>query len=244
MNLGLINKAFNVILSAAVLMLMVSGSQTMALQLSSGLTTSHTVTTPIAGVQTDDSFQQPEPETEAPVFNELKSAFESGQIFSATFSHSHLDSFTGEETFMEGSIWIAEERYRVEGEEQVMIVDGETSRAYNGIENRVIINDYDEETDDFAPSRMLRGVNESYTISERTQGDETVVTLENDDPFALYYHVEVYIDDSGLPVRIVATDQVDNTDTTTFSSGRFIPDDNTLFQIDLPEDAERVDLRN
>ena len=183
-------------------------------------------------------------DAQTPAFDQLKQKFEEGYIFNAVFSHEYEDSYTGEHSQNQGEIWIGKDSYRVEGDEQIMIVDGEISRVYDGIRNRLLISDYDEEEDDFAPSRMLQGVDDSYNVEEESVNSETIIRLISDDPFAIFISVEITIDDHGNPALIRAVDQVENLLTTRFEIGRFQEEDPDLFQMEIPDNAERIDLRH
>jgi len=179
-----------------------------------------------------------------PVFDNLKQKFEQGMIFRADFSHRYEDSFTGETQQNDGKIWIGKDQYKIEGNNQVMVVDGDISRVYDASKNRVIVSDYVEEEDDFAPSRMLQGVDESYSISETAgSGNSTQITLESDDPFSVFKVVTIRIDQEGRPAEIQAVDQAENQLTTRFQGGEFVEPDNNLFELNEPESAEQIDLR-
>ena len=180
-----------------------------------------------------------------PNFDTLKSEFENDRVFIAEFSHHYEDSFTGETQNMDGKIWIGREQYKVEGENQVMVVDGDISRVHDGSKNRVIVSDYVEEEDDFAPSRMLQGVDESYSVEEMTEDDgTTVITLTSDDPFSIFATVTIRLAENGLPTEIAAVDQADNIITTSFSGGRFSDYSEDQFMMDIPEGTEEIDLRH
>jgi outer membrane lipoprotein-sorting protein len=181
---------------------------------------------------------------QTPAFDLLKQKFEDGKIFNAVFSHEYEDSYTGERSQNQGEIWIGKDSYRVVGDEQIMIVDGEISRVYDGIRNRLLISEYDEEEDDFAPSRMLQGVDDSYSVEEESQNSGTVISLNSDDPFAIFITVEITMDQNGNPTLIRAVDQVENLLTTRFETGQFQESDPALFEMDIPENAERIDLRH
>ncbi len=182
---------------------------------------------------------------ETPKFDALKSEFENNNVFITDFTHLYEDAFTGETERAEGKIWIAKERYKVEGSNQLMLVDENISRVYDGNKNRVIISDYVEEEDDFAPSRMLQGVDDTYSVEESV-GENGVVTirLSTDDPFSIFKTVTIQLNESGDPVEIRAIDQADNTITTRFDNGGFTQHSDDLFEMDIPEDAERIDLRH
>lgn len=179
-----------------------------------------------------------------PVFDSLKQKFEQGMIFRAEFSHQYEDSFTGETQQNDGQIWIGKDQYKIEGNNQVMVVDEDVSRVYDASKNRVIVSDYVEEEDDFAPSRMLQGVDESYSISETDgPGNSTQITLESDDPFSVFQIVTIRIDEEGRPTEIQAIDQAENQLTTRFQNGEFVEPDKNLFELNEPESAELIDLR-
>lgn len=181
---------------------------------------------------------------QTPAFDRLKSMFEEGMIFRAEFSHRYEDSFTGETQQNEGKIWIGRDQYKIEGNNQVMVVDGDVSRVYDATKNRVIVSDYVEEEDDFAPSRMLQGVDSSYVISETEERDGSHnILLESDDPFSVFQTVTITLDDNGLPTEIQAVDQAENRLTTRFDNGDFIDPASGLFDLNEPENAELIDLR-
>ncbi|MEX0905957.1 MAG: outer-membrane lipoprotein carrier protein LolA [Balneolaceae bacterium] len=180
-----------------------------------------------------------------PEFDRLKSAFENNRIFTASFYHVYSDSFTGEQQEAEGTIWIGKEQYKIEGNNQRMVVDGEISRVYDETRNRLIISEYIEEEDDFAPSRMLQGVDDSYSVSERAiENNQTLITLTSEDPFSVFTEVSIYLSEEGNPLRISATDQVENELTTTFSNGRFTDAGPDTFELNIPEGTELIDLRH
>ncbi|MEX0994934.1 MAG: outer membrane lipoprotein carrier protein LolA [Balneolaceae bacterium] len=181
---------------------------------------------------------------QTPFFDQLKQKFEDGGVFVATFTHEYRDAYTHEETMTEGKIWISANKYRVESEEQVMVVDGEISRVYDAVRNRLLISEYEPEDDDFAPSRMLQGVDESYSVQEEANPAGAVIVLKNDDPFAIFKVVNINLNSDGLPVSIEAVDQADNELITRFENGSFMTDDPSLFEIDVPEETEQIDLRH
>lgn len=181
---------------------------------------------------------------DTPQFDQLKQRFEDGHLFQADFVHEYHDTFTGEEQLTDGDIWVGKEQYKMRSGESTMLVDGEISRVYDGTKNRVIVSDYIEEEDDFAPSRMLQGVDDSYSVQETSENDETVIELISEDPFSVFLSVSIYLNDQGTPTQIVAIDQVENELITTFDNGEFIEQTADSFQFQYPENAEEIDLRN
>lgn len=183
-------------------------------------------------------------QTNTPNFNQIKQSFENGRVFSAQFSHQYNDSFTGESQRTDGQIWIGKNHYKIAGNLQQVVVDGEFSTVYDGAKNRVIISDYVEEEDDFAPSRMLQGVEDDFTATEETlSSGETKITLTSTDPFSVFFEVYIYVSSNGIPLRIVAFDQAENELITEFENGVFIEEFENMFKIEIPENAELIDLR-
>lgn len=183
--------------------------------------------------------------SETPRFDRLKYQFEEDKIFFARFSHEYNDTFTGEQQLTEGSIWVGKNRYKMMSGNNLMVVDHDISRLYDHSKNRVIISDYIEEEDDFAPSRMLQGVDDSFSVTEtELQDGQTLIMLTSEDPFSVFAQVSITLDDAGIPVRIEAIDQVDNQLITRFNQGVFMNNELQVFEFIYPEDAELIDLRH
>jgi len=181
---------------------------------------------------------------DTPQFDQLKQKFEDGLVFEADFIHEYNDTFTGDQQITEGKIWVGKQQYKMRSGESVMLVDGEISKVYDSTKNRVITSDYIEEEDDFAPSRMLQGVDDSYSVEEQSEENQTIIELTSDDPFSIFMSVFIFLNPSGIPTRIVAIDQVENELVTIFNEGSFIQKTSEIFQFQYPEDAEEIDLRH
>ncbi len=178
------------------------------------------------------------------VFPKLKANFENEKVFVADFEHVYYDSYTKESLTSEGRIWVSSDKYRLDSENQLLIVDGETSRVYDEVRNRVIVSDYSEEDDDFAPSRMLNGVDSTYTITEeKMDKGRTKIIMKTDDDFALYLTVEIIVNSEAIPISITAYDFSENEIITTFKNGSFLLKNEELFVLRYPQDAEIVDTR-
>jgi len=178
-------------------------------------------------------------------FSQLKQKFEQGAIFNAQFQHQSVDSYTQDTVASSGQIWVGERQYKVRAKNQTVVVDGETSMVFDDRRNRVIISKYVPEEDDFAPSRILNGIDSTYTVEEQDQqGNQIYVRLSSDDSFAIYKKVEIYLSKALVPQKIRAVDPVDNVITTTFEDGSFVNAQQEMFVLDYPESAEIVDMRN
>lgn len=178
-------------------------------------------------------------------FSDLKQTFEDGSIFKADFYHQTVDSYTQDTVGSDGRIWVGGQKYRVEADNKSVVVDGETSMVYDENRNRVIISNYEPEDDDFAPSRILNGVDSTFTVQTQEKRDnEIYILLSSDDPFAIYQEVEIFLSKSLVPKKIKAVDPADNVITTTFSDGIFMKPEEGMFTLSYPESAEKVDMRN
>lgn len=184
-------------------------------------------------------------EAQQNTFNELTEKFDNGMVFHADFSHEYIDSYTGDTTASNGEIWVGENKYTVRTEHQAVVVDGETSRVYDNNRNRVIISEYEPEEDDFAPSRILNGADTTYTLeSEERRDGQILLTLTSNDAFAVFTQIEIALTSDLVPTRIFVVDQVDNEIITTFENGEFIDPQDQMFQLQYPDNAEIVDMRN
>lgn len=178
-------------------------------------------------------------------FAELKQTFENGAIFKADFHHQTVDSYTQDTVSSEGKIWVGRSQYKVQSGAQTVVVDGKISKVYDQQKNRVIISKYVPEEDDFAPSRILNGVDSTFVVqNEEKQGDEIYIQLTSNDSFAIYQEVEIFLSPELTPQEIVAVDPADNVITTTFEQGTFVDYSDGLFSLEYPENAEVVDMRN
>ena len=183
-------------------------------------------------------------QSETPQFERLKSQFENNRVFFAEFTHEYNDTFTGEQQLTTGTIWVGKDKYKMNSGDNFMLVEDDISRVYDSTKNRVIISEYFEEDDDFAPSRMLQGVDDSFNVSEQQmENGRTVIRMNSDDPFSIFITVTIYLNSAGVPYRIEAVDQVDNELLTVFNNGRFIEEEAGLFEFTYPDDAEWIDLR-
>lgn len=190
-------------------------------------------------------FLMPSLAVQAQSLDSLRAKFESGEVFTSSFEHIYNDTFTGETQTTTGTIWIDSSQYKIVSQNSIMVVDGEVSYVYDSSKDRVIISEYVEEDDDFAPSRMLQGVDSSYSISEEpTSEGGVLINMVSDDPFSVFSDVSVELNESGIPQQIEAIDQVQNELVTNFYDGRFISASDTIFRFPKPDGAEVIDLRH
>lgn len=174
----------------------------------------------------------------------LRDKFRDGKIFKAEFVHGYKDSYTGQTQESSGEVWVGDNEYKVISQsQQVLVYDG-LSRAYDENRNRVVVSIYEPQEDDFAPSKFLTGTDTLYTVAEQEVKQDTVrITLKSDDPFTVFKRIGIRLNAQLIPLRIRAIDQADNIVTTTFKSGAFIEKRKNIFNLNYPEDAKIIDLR-
>lgn len=178
-----------------------------------------------------------------PALDELKTRLQEGAVFSAGFSQSYYDSYTGETAASTGRVWIGEHAYKVESDGRELVVDGTTSKVYDRQRNRLVISDYSAEDDDFAPSKLINTGEDEYTVTERKSGSHILTVLQTDDEFALFKRVEIKFNSDGIPISITAYDYSENVTSTQFEQGSFFNNNEQWFQLNYPESAEIVDTR-
>src|SRR5699024_6436345 len=134
-------------------------------------------------------------------FEQLKQKFEQGSIFHAQFTHRYIDSYTQDTMESAGEIWVAKDSYKVKSDAQTIVVDAEISKVYDTKRNRLIISTYIPVEDDFAPSRILNGIDSSYQLSQQPTEKGYLVELQTDDAFALFQQVEITLNENLEPLK-------------------------------------------
>lgn len=183
-------------------------------------------------------------QNKASPLQELRERFRSGKVFHAQFNHLYKDSYTGNTQQSSGEVWVGGNEYRVVSENQRVLVYEGLSRVYDENRNRVIISKYEPQEDDFAPSKFLTGTDTLYTVANQVTNDDSVkITLRSNDPFTVFKSIHITLDPSLTPLRIQAVDQADNKVVTRFKEGTFIDRRDDIFDLNYPEDAKIIDLR-
>jgi outer membrane lipoprotein-sorting protein len=182
---------------------------------------------------------------DSPALRSLKAQFTEESLYRAEMSHHFTDSFTGETTDVFGTIWFGRDAYRIDTPDQIVIVNGDVSTVWNRRQNRVIISHYSADDDEFAPSRFFTGDHGAFQSEDVAQPrGGTMIHIRSDDPFELFSEVRIFVDADGRPLRIEATDQMENKVRTEFRFGRFERLGADLFTPDVPDGTEIIDLRD
>ena len=174
----------------------------------------------------------------------IQDKIRSGEVLSARFSHEFTDAYTQETSTNEGSIWIGWQQYRIETAGQIIVVDGELSKVLDLGRNRVIISEYDSELDDFAPSKIIGGIGNTYQVVKTTTRRNTQeFKLQSSDPFSTFEQMSIRVHSDLKPFDLSALDMGANRMQTSFSEVEYLPASTNFFELIIPEDAEVVDMR-
>ena len=174
----------------------------------------------------------------------IQDKIRNGEILSAQFNHEFTDAYTQEISQNEGSIWIGWQQYRIETAGQIIVVDGTLSKVLDRSRNRVIISEYDSELDDFAPSKIIGGLGNTYQVVDtKKRLNFQEYNLQSSDPFSTFEQMNIRIDSELKPSSLTALDMGANRMQTSFSDVEYIPISVHLFELIIPEDAEIVDMR-
>ena len=167
-----------------------------------------------------------------------------GAILSAQFNHDFIDAYTQETSRNEGSIWIGWQQYRIETVGQIIVVNGELSKVLDRRRNRVIISEYDSELDDFAPSKIIGGLGNTYQVVDtKSRHNTQEFNLQSSDSFSTFKQMNIRIDSDLKPVDLSALDMGANRMQTSFSEVKYLSSSSNLFELIIPEGAEIIDMR-
>mgnify|MGYP005851489197 CR=1 FL=1 len=176
--------------------------------------------------------------------DQLIDTLENDNVLHTRFEYTTIDSFTGDTTGNSGELWLTTDSYKVRTTNSLLLVDGETSRVYDKMKERLIISKYNPEEDDFAPSQLLIEVETVYNqIQEQQNGNTIIVTMSSDDIYATFKSVTIMMNSEAVPQQIEAVDQADNQIYTTFLDAHIIERNPTVFTINYPQETKIIDLR-
>lgn len=185
------------------------------------------------------------------ILNRIRRTYDRINTFEATFDQTFVWKFAGTEEEMSGRFYMAKpNRFRVETEVQTVVTDGRTVWSWSPATKQVILNDYDPRTMPLRPDNFLFTFpdDESVTyVGESRMDGQKVHTVDvlPKDPALGIASMRVWVDDGTWLTRRVTYISV-NDDTTTYvlrdtRMNAGVP--SSVFQFDIPEDAEVVDFR-
>jgi outer membrane lipoprotein-sorting protein len=188
---------------------------------------------------------------DSPTLERMRDRISMGQIYHARFESVYFDSFTLDSSVVQGTLWLGEEGYRVETDQQTLVVSGSVSRVWDADRNRVILSDYREEEDDFAPSVVLSDQDDDMQARDVRIAGGVAVELVSKDPYANLREIRLEVRNGDLPYRATSVDPAENRTVTRLigsawlmpgaPGGKAVP--SGLFSLEIPPGAEVVDLR-
>ena len=140
-------------------------------------------------------------------------------------------------------------KYRIEGEEQVIVTDGSSVWTYTKSNRQVVIDTYHEDPKSFSPDKVLVNVPQNYSATllaeERTGRNMSVLKLIPKDEQSQVKWLKVWIDRSDwLMQKLVMQDISDNVTTYTITDVRLNTNlQDSVFHFLPPEGTDVVDLR-
>lgn len=170
---------------------------------------------------------------------QLQVSLESDNLLTASISHSFIDVYTGDTLVNKATIWLVTKGYKIEMPNRSILVIDKESSVWDKRNHQLIISNYFEDDDDFAPSRLIAASQDEYQIMRKGSVYSFIPT--ND--FAAFKQIEITLDKNGLPLKIVAKDQAENLNITHFMTAKIIPYNHTIFNLETPSDIEIIDLR-
>jgi len=176
--------------------------------------------------------------------NLIQDELRNGAILSAQFNYEFIDAYTQETSSNEGSIWIGWQQYRIETVGQIIVINGDLSKVLDRGRNRVIISEYDSELDDFAPSKIIGGLGNTYqVVNTKSWHNTQEFNLQSSDSFSTFEQMSIRIDSDLKPVDFSALDMGANRMRTSFSEVKYLTSSNNLFELIIPKSAEIIDMR-
>jgi len=181
----------------------------------------------------------------------LANKYDSIEAMKAHFVQVARSSFLDEDERFSGDLTFSQDKYRVETGGQTIVTDGETTWIHNRGENQVLVNDYVDDEGSFSLTTFLRQFDREYDVA--SDGHESLLGTLHDklylrplDDFSSFQSVRLWIRRSDLIVtHLVVVDLNDVTMTFDLSSIQVNPVlDPHVFEFDIPDSVEVIDLRN
>jgi outer membrane lipoprotein carrier protein len=185
------------------------------------------------------------------IVSNLQKKYDSIQDASVTFKQNVRFGVTKSEQTFSGKLFMKRgNKYRIESEEQTLVTDGKSVWSFTKENNQVLIDKYKDDPQSFSPDKILVNVPENYysTFLGKEKIDDIEVNIvklvpQNDKSSTRW--IKIWVDtDKWLMKKIQMQDVSDNLTTylvekIKLNSGLT----DSVFQLDIPKDAEVIDLR-
>jgi outer membrane lipoprotein-sorting protein len=186
------------------------------------------------------------------VIKEVQKTYTSIKEVTADYQQNFVWEMAGESVENAGKIWAKEgSKFRIDNQDQTIVTDGKTLWTLSKVNKQVMIDEYNRNNRDnpFIRSFMddyLNNYKASLMGKEKIDGrDHFVLELVAINPDEFNRKVTIWVDNkTNYMTRIVQTDINGNKRIYTFSNiqtGVDLNDD--LFEMDIPEGYEAVDMR-
>jgi len=181
----------------------------------------------------------------------LAHRYESIETMKARFVQVARSSFLDEDERFSGDLTFSQDQYRVETGGQTIVTDGVTTWIHNRGENQVLVNNYVDDEGSFSLTTFLRQFDQEYDVAG--DGQESLLGTMHDrlylrplDDFSSFQSVRLWIRRSDLIVtHLVVVDLNDVTMTFDLSDIQVNPQlESHVFEFEIPESVEVIDLRN
>lgn len=187
---------------------------------------------------------------EAPSLKDLQERYDALDALEASFTQVIGSEFSGDSTQIEGSVLLAENKYRVETPNETVVTNGETTWIYSPRDSQVVVNDADEEESTITPQTFLTSSVEQYELQSTqsaTRGGtpHDVLSLTSTDSASRFREATLWVRRSDLLVtRLRTTDRNGSTfDLRLHNLVVNPPLEDDPFTFSVPEGVEVVDLR-
>jgi outer membrane lipoprotein carrier protein len=185
------------------------------------------------------------------IINKVHKKYKDLKSLDADFEQTYIWERAGETQTVTGTIYLtASNQYRIETNEQLVITDGKTVWSYSPNDKHVIIDVLDKSQENQLPKDILlqysKDYDPDYVGEEQIDGRKTfLLNLVPKDQEGLISSMKVWVDASTWFTRkIEQVDLNDNRNTYFVRNIRENPKlDARLFNFEIPEGAEIVDLR-
>ena len=185
------------------------------------------------------------------IIKKVQKKYKELQSLKADFEQEFIWQLAGETQTVKGLLYLSGgNHYRIETDTQTIVSNGTTVWIYSEADNQVIIDSMDKSGENPLPKDLLFQYSEEYKPEfageEKFNGEKTyVLNLLPKDEDAFITSMKIWVDASSwLTIKV---EQVDiNENVNTYIIGNIKENlqlEDSLFNFEIPEDCEVVDLR-
>jgi outer membrane lipoprotein carrier protein len=184
------------------------------------------------------------------ILSKIQKKYETIHDASVTFTqHVEFGVMKTEQTFSGKFFMKKGGKYRIEGEEQIIVTDGKSVWTYTKSNRQVVIDTYRDDPKSFSPDKVLVNVPKNYVATllpdEKTREESTVLKLIPRDDKSQVKWMKIWINRTDwLMQKLQMEDISDNITTYTLSDIALNANlQDSVFRFSAPEGVEVIDLR-